>query len=120
MRVKTTAAMAKKLIYNKLGYSENRARHRSHQLRYKFGITIEDYNRILDSQGGTCAICDRKNSTRKKGTHNKQAIPMALSVDHDHKTGKIRGLLCNGCNTCLGRFRDDPALFEKAIEYLKK
>ena len=105
--------------YFKRQYSKNREQYRKHQLKYKYGITIADYNLMLNRQGGTCAICNEKNFTREKGTHNNKAVPMSLAVDHNHKTGQVRGLLCNGCNTSLGKFKDDPVLLEKAIQYLK-
>ena len=106
--------------YMRENYSKNRTQHRGHQLKYKYGITNKDYDLILKSQNGTCAICDGENSTREKGTHNNKSVAMALSVDHNHKTGKVRGLLCNGCNTSLGKFKDDPVLLQKAIKYLEE
>ena len=63
---------------------------------------------LARSQGNSCAICGAKPKGRR------------LAVDHDHKTGKIRGLLCMPCNTALGKFRDDPKLLRKAIKYLEK
>ena len=109
----------RKIPYSKRAYSKNRGQYREHQLKYKYGITIADYNLMLNRQGGTCAICNEKNFTRQKATHNNKSVPMSLAVDHNHKTGKVRGLLCNGCNTSLGKFKDDPILLEKAIKYLK-
>ncbi len=64
------------------------------------------YERLLAAQNGGCAIC------------GKEANGNRLSVDHDHGTGRVRGLLCQQCNTGLGGFRDDPALLERAIAYL--
>lgn len=75
----------------------------------KFGITIEVYNALLDSQKGVCAICEQKCRTRPR-----------LAVDHCHGTGQIRGLLCFNCNTTLGKFKDSPALFRRAGEYLER
>jgi len=106
--------------YFKKYYSKNRTQYREHQLKYKFGMTIAEYNIMLNRQGGTCAICNEKNFTRQKGTHNNKAVAMSLAVDHNHKTGQIRGLLCNGCNTSLGKFKDDPTLLKKALEYLEE
>ena len=110
----------RKIPYSKREYSKNRGQYREHQLKYKYGITIADYNLMLNRQGSTCAICNEKNFTREKGTHNNKSVPMSLAVDHNHKTGQVRGLLCNGCNTSLGKFKDDPILLEKAIQYLKE
>mgnify|MGYP001591133168 CR=1 FL=1 len=105
--------------YSSKKYSENKVRDRGYQLKYKFGITIDDYNRMLTDQGGKCAICNGDNYVRKKGTNSGEEVCMSLSVDHDHQTGKVRGLLCNACNTALGKLIDDPALFKKTIEYLE-
>jgi hypothetical protein len=74
----------------------------------KYGITLEDYNRMFEEQGGRCAIC---------GTHQ-CATGRALAVDHDHKTGKVRGLLCQACNTAIGKLNDDPELIHKAADYV--
>lgn len=78
-------------------------------LKKKYGITLEEYNDLLRQQNNLCAICSRKCSTGNK-----------LAVDHCHNTGKIRGLLCQGCNTSLGKMNDDPDLLRKAIDYLEK
>jgi hypothetical protein len=78
--------------------------------RYKkmFGITQEDYNFILSNQNGVCAICNNVDGSGK-----------ALAVDHCHKSGKNRGLLCSNCNIALGLLKDDKVLFINAIRYLK-
>lgn len=75
----------------------------------KFGITIEDFDRMFAAQEGRCAICK---------THQSE-IPKTLAVDHDHDTGKVRGLLCIDCNHALGRFFDSVETMESAISYLK-
>ena len=80
-----------------------------------FGITEEDYEVILEQQRGVCAICgDGPNAHWVRSQKNK-----VLAVDHDHKTGKIRGLLCAKCNAGLGAFLDNPKLLRKAVKYLK-
>ena len=73
-------------------------------LKHNYGITLEKYNEIFEDQGGVCAICNTK--TQKD-----------LSVDHDHKTGEIRALLCAQCNFGLGNFKDNIELLKKAINY---
>ena len=78
-------------------------------LKTRFNITLEEYNDLLLKQDNKCAICGRDRSEFKN----------ALSVDHDHVTGKIRSLLCLNCNTGLGFFRDKIEILEKAINYLK-
>jgi hypothetical protein len=69
---------------------------------------------MLAAQNGGCAICSRPETAVINGK------VMELAVDHDHKTGKVRALLCSTCNTSLGGFQDSPALLQKAIEYLKE
>lgn len=73
-----------------------------------YGLTPEKYNLMLLSQGGICAICHLARGIRK------------LAVDHDHETGVVRGLLCQFCNTALGKFLDDIKILKRAIEYLEK
>jgi hypothetical protein len=75
-------------------------------LRRSFGITQADYDALLERQGGGCAIC------------GKPPGKISLHVDHDHETGEVRGLLCVGCNNALGQFHDDPALLDRAIDYV--
>jgi len=81
------------------------------EYRYKscdtYNISIEDYEFMLEIQKNRCAICGSE-PTKKR----------ALAVDHDHKTGQVRGLLCNTCNLGLGQFKDSKDLLLKAIKYL--
>ena len=88
---------------------------KSHLKRY-YGITVEQYDEMLKSQNGVCAICGNVELSNRGNTLN----ALSLAVDHCHETGKIRGLLCMDCNQTLGKFNDDPARFEKAAEYLVK
>jgi len=81
-------------------------------LRHKHGITLEDYDSLLKLQNGVCAICNKPPSSNTRKGY--------LSVDHDHKTNKIRGLLCSLCNNVLGFAGDSIKVLEKSIEYLKK
>jgi len=83
-------------------------------LRHYYGITVEDYDRMLAAQGGKCALC------QKATGHFYRNKPGRLGVDHCHETKKIRGLLCNNCNRGLGHFKDNPASLERAITYLRK
>lgn len=80
----------------------------------KYGISSVEFNKILASQGGVCAICESNILffSRNKDAFNK------LCVDHDHETGEIRGLLCLRCNVGLGVFRDSSSLLVRAAEYL--
>jgi hypothetical protein len=76
-------------------------------LEKRYGITRVDYDELYARQGGVCYICQWATGKSRR-----------LSVDHDHETGRVRGLLCRPCNTMLGHARDNPAFFERAIEYL--
>lgn len=81
-----------------------------HHLKRKFGITPEAYDAMVAAQDGRCAICGTED-TRPFGR---------LGVDHDHRTGKVRALLCHGCNAGIGRLNDDPDLLRKAADYLER
>jgi hypothetical protein len=79
---------------------------RDKQLRFKYGINTEKFNRFLAQQSGGCCICG-KEIDRKGG------------VDHDHNTGKIRGILCSHCNAAIGHMNDDVSLLRRAITYIE-
>jgi hypothetical protein len=72
-----------------------------------YGLKEGEYQALYEAQGGCCAICRRAKGLSKK-----------LSVDHDHKTGYVRGLLCTSCNKLLGHLRDDPGLAANIVNYL--
>lgn len=95
---------------------EYQRRQRERHLKYTWGMTTEEYDLKLEQQNNVCAICGRPEKS-KRGTASGQ---LALAVDHDHETGKIRELLCMDCNQTLGKFNDDPEWFHKAAEYLIK
>jgi hypothetical protein len=78
-----------------------------------FGITPAQYHALFEKQAGVCAICGKPETKTVKGTL------AYLSVDHDHETGAIRGLLCDKCNGGIGHFNDDIALLERAVAYLR-
>lgn len=85
-----------------------RVEHREYKAEYRackeYNITPEEYQRLLTIK--SCMICGDIENTNK------------LHIDHDHNTGKIRGKLCSNCNNGLGRFKDNPELLQKAIDYL--
>lgn len=94
----------------------NPAAKRNSRLKAEFGISLEQYNDILDKQGGSCAICGATSSrSQEKGKRRK-----SMYIDHDHNTGAVRGLLCHHCNFGIGHFFDNPALLQTAAEYLIK
>lgn len=79
----------------------------------RFGLQIGKYDALLDKQNNMCAICNKPEILQcSDGTIQ------ALQADHDHKTNKIRGLLCSRCNRGLGHFKDDPNLIKTALDYL--
>ena len=80
----------------------------------KYGITLNDYNYFLKTQGDVCVICKEKETSKLKG------VIKNLAVDHCHKTGKVRGLLCDKCNRGLGYFRDNKMFIKNALRYLEK
>lgn len=82
----------------------------------RYGITIAEYERLRRKQGGKCAICGRRERQRDYRTKKRHR----LAVDHDADTGKVRGLLCGGCNTGIGKFDHDRARLAEAIRYLRK
>jgi hypothetical protein len=82
---------------------------RQSYLKRKYGITIADYDRMFEQQGGVCAICNEPRPEER-----------TLHVDHDHKTGVIRGLLCFRCNNALGDLREEVELFQRAADYLDR
>lgn len=87
--------------------------HKDNWLRYtlqnKFRMTVEQYEQMLKEQNGVRAICEKKEDNGKR-----------LSVDHDHNTGEIRGLLCQRCNTLIGMAQERENVLVSAIRYLKE
>lgn len=78
---------------------------RHYHLVARYGIGAAEVEALIGAQGGMCAVCKKR---------------PAVQVDHDHSTGVVRGVLCDGCNGGLGHFRDDPEMIRRAIDYLKK
>jgi len=78
-------------------------------LKKNYGITLEHKIQMMTAQDNKCAICFKSFMNRGKAC-----------IDHEHKTGKIRQLLCHKCNTAIGMFYEDVSILQSAIEYLKK
>jgi hypothetical protein len=74
-----------------------------------YRMTVEDYDEMWDEQDGSCAICGKEFENHTEG-----------KVDHNHKTGNVRALLCNKCNTGLGDYDDDPILLRAAADYIEE
>ncbi len=83
-------------------------RDRAYKLKKKYGLTVEQYDKMLSKQKGRCGICS---------IHAKK-LSRRLCVDHDHKTGKVRELLCVNCNSVIGKAGDDPKILKRAVVYL--
>ena len=82
---------------------------RKKNLKLDYGLTVEGYELRLLAQSGKCAVCGMAGNVGGK----------RLAVDHDHRTGEIRGLLCNPCNLRLGWVEDDPTILNRVAEYLR-
>lgn len=106
-REKVNASNRKK--YNSLSSEEKRKRNRKQQISL-YGLTVEQYDAMLERQNHVCAICGKSEKSTSKGV---------LSIDHNHTTGKVRGLLCDSCNRGLGYFYDNASFLHNAIDYLK-
>lgn len=89
------------------GIAKFKKKRRSNYLQRKYGISMEDFDRLLSDQDGACAICGKTNVR-------------ALHVDHDHDTNRIRGILCSPCNRALGAFGDSIGLLTSAVDYLTR
>ena len=97
-----------KPCHNRIGRENREKLHgttRQFHLRRRYGVDAVEVEWMILRQGGVCAVC---------GTGN------PAHVDHDHDTGKVRGVVCFNCNKGLGKLRDDPQLLRSAIRYLKK
>lgn len=79
---------------------------RRDHLQRKYNLTLEDYSALWNAQGGCCAVCRQPEDFRR------------LAVDHDHKSGEVRGLLCNKCNAALGNADDDALRLRLLADYL--
>ncbi len=84
---------------------------RNHDYPFKkYNMTLADFDRMLESQGGACAICGTTESIGRGRLH----------VDHNHNTGKVRGLLCSNCNCGIGYLKESVGMLSKAIQYLSE
>lgn len=92
------------------GISKMEGYHRNRHLMRLYGITLEDYNKVLFAQEGRCLGC---------GIHHTE-LKQALSVDHNHITNKVRGLLCSDCNFALGHAFDNPETLRNLADYLEE
>ena len=118
-RPHVTARSAARWETQKLSESEQEAEarrlaiRRAHSVR-RYGITLEQRDALLAAQGGTCALCPAEIGFSGRGFDRSTA-----HIDHDHATGKVRGILCASCNTALGRLGDSVESLERAVKYLR-
>lgn len=94
---------------NSKRYFANREKFRYYHIQYKYGISKEDYEKLLQDQNFACALCLKHTSE----------LSYPLNVDHCHKTDEVRGLLCSRCNTGLSCLGDNVESLERALDYLK-
>ena len=106
-----------KVCWNKREHEKRKSYYKTYMSTYKnnylvktYGITMEDYNRMLEAQNRVCKICGASRTSKK----------LSLVVDHCHTTGKVRGLLCDTCNRALGMFKDSTEYLKNAIHYLEQ
>ena len=100
--------------------SKRREKQRRSYIKRTYGVSLEDLHRLLRAQEDRCAICGKawQECVSAKRSSHEELFLHYLCVDHDHATGKVRGLLCNACNTAIGMFEEDPIRFESAAAYL--
>ncbi len=94
--------------YDAAHYKKDPSVARWSNIRRKYGLSQKEYEKMLSAQGGVCAICGRED--KKK----------ALSVDHCHTTGDVRGLLCTSCNLSIGKLDDCPETLRNAARYIDR
>jgi len=92
---------------------KNKAKVRNTRLKRIYGISQEDYSRMLFEQNFVCAICGCENTSK-----DRNGLIRDLCVDHCHTTGRVRGLLCINCNVAIGKMKDNVAILQNAINYL--
>jgi hypothetical protein len=85
--------------------------YKKYDLKRYYNMTIESWNILFEAQGRCCAVCKSPYPGRKNGQ---------WSTDHSRKTGKVRGIVCNGCNLALGHVKDDPDRLRMLIQYLEE
>jgi hypothetical protein len=95
--------------------SEEPEKKRAAHLRRTFGISLEEYDERVRQQDGVCAICGQPENCRGRG-----GAVMPLTVDHNHETNSVRGLLCRACNVALGLMNDSATTLRAAADYLDR
>jgi len=111
------ADKARKEAYDKKWRQENRARVNRRARLTRYGLTEEQYDILDEAQGSACAICRGPQIPVRTQWGTKV---LNFDVDHDHATGRVRGLLCRHCNLALGYLKDNPERAEAAAAYLRR
>lgn len=106
LKDQTPRRKAAQAVWKKAWQQANPDKIAKYHRKRAYQITQEEFEAMIEAQRGACGICGRTDVER-------------FSVDHCHKTGKVRGLLCSPCNGALGSFKDDIGTLEAAIKYLK-
>ena len=88
----------------------NPSKRKGHMTKYLYGVDANKYVEMFEAQAGHCAICGQP----------QESFTKAFAVDHCHRTGKVRGLLCSNCNSALGKFGDNIHTVISAMEYLRE
>lgn len=102
--------IAYSLAYDRRRRKTDPNAYRNNALRRRYGITLQQFNAIIEAQKVKCALCEESLKLGTKSVH----------VDHCHETGRVRGILCARCNLGIGKFGDTISGLEKAIAYLKR
>jgi uncharacterized protein with PIN domain len=106
---------------NRASYRAGTSRTRSYDgvfeasLRRHYGLTLADYEQMLTAQEGRCAVCGGAETVLRR-----TGEPYRLAVDHDHRSGQVRGLLCRRCNQIVWAFEEHSALLDQVVGYLAR
>jgi hypothetical protein len=95
----------KKCVSLKNSLSQKKPDYQDGLLQRKYGITLRERQELVNAQGGKCAVCE---------------VDATLVIDHDHETGKVRGMLCARCNTMMGQAKEMVPIFKRAIQYIER
>lgn len=107
----TPEEKAEKAAYMRAWHARNPRKMKEYELRNRYGMTLDEYDAMLEAQGDTCPICQRQ--------FNPDPKKRDKVIDHDHETGKARGIVCAKCNAILGRTSRDVEILRRAIAYLE-
>ena len=111
---KESESCVDKAAYARQWRRKNPEKDKNNNLKKSYGISLDDYNEMVRTQNGVCAICSNPESRL-----DKDGGPRMMAVDHCHTSKKVRALLCSSCNKALGSFKDSPELLRKAALYVE-